>query len=113
MQLAVDLSARPLITSEPIFVELLGLVCGFGPEVRRSAAQLIRQLQSHPLTKVVHQTRDLFGDGLALFEDRDDKGYSLTDCMSMVVCRAHDVSDVLTADRHFEQEGFTALLRGG
>jgi len=36
---------------------------------------------------------------------------SLTDCISMEVMRREGISDVLTNDRHFEQEGFRALFR--
>jgi predicted nucleic acid-binding protein len=42
--------------------------------------------------------------------DAGDKGYSLTDRMSMVVCRQLDIPEVLTHDRHFLQDGFTILL---
>jgi len=40
-----------------------------------------------------------------------DKGYSLTDCISMETMRHEGITDVLTNDAHFEQEGFRALLR--
>ncbi len=36
----------------------------------------------------------------------------MTDCISMVVCRERGITDVLTYDRDFEQEGFVAMLRG-
>jgi len=41
---------------------------------------------------------------------RLDKGYSLTDCRSMAALRALGVSEVLTNDHHFTQEGFTILF---
>ncbi len=41
---------------------------------------------------------------------RLDKEYSLTDCMGMVICREYGITDVLTHDHHFAQEGFTILL---
>jgi predicted nucleic acid-binding protein len=34
----------------------------------------------------------------------------MVDCMSMVLCRERGIREVLTADRDFEQEGFTILL---
>jgi predicted nucleic acid-binding protein len=37
---------------------------------------------------------------------RPDKGYSLTDCISMQTMRKEGLTEVLTKDRHFEQEGF-------
>jgi uncharacterized protein len=42
---------------------------------------------------------------------RLDKGYSLKDCISMHTMRQRGISEVLTNDRHFEQEGFRALFR--
>ena len=48
---------------------------------------------------------------MALYEARPDKGYSLTDCISMQTMRQEGLSEVLTNDRHFEQEGFRALFR--
>ncbi len=59
---------------------------------------------------IIHQSADLFFAGVDLYRRRLDKGYSLTDCMAMVLCREQDITDVLTHDRHFEQEGFAILL---
>lgn len=35
----------------------------------------------------------------------------MVDCISMQICRARRITDVLTGDRDFEQERFIALLR--
>jgi predicted nucleic acid-binding protein len=50
-------------------------------------------------------------DGLALYNSRPDKGYSLTDCISMQTMRREGLSEALTNHRHFEQEGFRAVFR--
>lgn len=42
-----------------------------------------------------------------------DKEWSFTDCVSFVVMRESRVMDAFTADHHFEQAGFVALLRQG
>jgi predicted nucleic acid-binding protein len=73
-------------------------------------ANLIDQLRADPEVMIIHQTRDLFFAGVDLYWKRLDKGYSLTDCMPMLVCRAESISQVLTHDRHFQQEGFEILL---
>ena len=52
-------------------------------------------------------------DEIALYNARPDKGYSLADCISMQIMRREGLTDVLTNDRHFEQEGFRALFRSG
>lgn len=41
-----------------------------------------------------------------------DKGWSLTDCASCLIMNADSINEALTHDRHFEQMGFRALLRG-
>ncbi len=52
-----------------------------------------------------------FLEALELYESRLDKGYSLTDCISMNVCHKLGITQVLTHDHHFEQEGFSILLQ--
>jgi len=61
--------------------------------------------------KVIQQTRDGFLKGLERYENRKDKQYSLTDCISMNVMESNSLSEVLTNDHHFEQEGFSALMQ--
>jgi len=61
---------------------------------------------------VLPQTRADFDAALALYEARPDKGYSLTDCRSMLALRALGIAEVLTNDHHFTQEGFTIPFPG-
>jgi uncharacterized protein len=61
--------------------------------------------------RVVPQSHESFLKGLALYEARPDKRYSLTDCISMQTMRYEGLTEALTNDRHFEQEGFRALFR--
>ena len=49
--------------------------------------------------------------GLELYRARPDKHYSLTDCISMQTMRKEGITEALTNDPHFEQEGFLALFR--
>lgn len=81
-----------------------------GSDARLVAVELVDALRADPRITIVHQTADLFFAGVDLYRRRLDKGYSLTDCMSMVLCREQGIADVRTHDRHFEQEGFAILL---
>ena len=38
-------------------------------------------------------------------------GYSLTDCVSMVVMKQLGITEVLTHDKHFTQENFRILFQ--
>jgi uncharacterized protein len=95
-----------LVTSDEVLDEVLAHFSAFGPAMRPRAATIIRQVLAHPDIEVVPQSRQSFLDALALYEARPDKDYSLTDCSSMVTMRARGMTEVLTRDAHFAQEGF-------
>ena len=48
--------------------------------------------------------------GLELNEQRPDKGYSLMDCISMNTMRQLKLTEALTHDKHFVQEGFAIVF---
>lgn len=99
-----------LITTEDVLIEVLTYFGSLGPEVRRTAARVVRAILGDPDVEVVSHTSETFMEGLELYEARLDKSYSMVDCMSMQVMRNRDLNDVLTHDQHFNQEGFTVLL---
>ena len=74
------------------------------------AGTLIHDLRSDPDVEVLAQTRADFDAALALYEARLDKAYSLTDCRSMLALGTLGITEVLTNDHHFTQEGFTILF---
>ena len=59
---------------------------------------------------MVPQTHDGFLTALELYEQRLDKQYSMTDCISMQAMRSLGVTEVLTHDEHFTQAGFQILF---
>jgi predicted nucleic acid-binding protein len=100
-----------LVTSEPVLVEVLTRLAKYGPEVRRTAIKFADDVPADRRFVLVPQTSGLFRAGLDLLRRRPDKTYSMTDCMSMVICGEREIIDVLTADHDFEQERFNILLR--
>jgi len=50
--------------------------------------------------------------GLALYRGRQDKDWGLTDCLSFALMEQEGMREALTADVHFRQAGFRALLLG-
>jgi len=99
-----------LLTTDEVLTEVLNWFSRSGPHWRGEASTLIHALRSDPDVDVLPQTRADFDAAHALYEARPDKEYSLTDCRSMVALRALGVSEVLTNDHHFTQEGFTILF---
>jgi len=99
-----------LVTTDEVLTEFLAALSK-GEHMRRQAAKMVRAIQANPNIRVVPQTRDSFLKGLTLYEDRSDKEYSLTDCISMNVMRSESIVQVLTHDHHFEQENFSVLMK--
>ena len=72
-------------------------------------ARLNRRDQHHE--RVLQFSRELLDRALDLYHQHADKGWTLTDCVSFVIMRERNVTEALTGDKHFEQAGFTALLK--
>lgn len=99
------------VTSEMVLTELLNALCGRGEYLRDAALSIVDNLRQDSTVQIIPQTPQLFDQALTFYRQRRDKNYSLTDCASMLIMRQEKISDVLTFDRHFQQEGFNALLR--
>ena len=104
------LGAHHLTTTDAVLDEFLAAYSAEASYLRQRAAATVRRLLASSQVTVIHQTRTLFLEGLSLYEARPDKQYSLTDCVSMHVMRREGLTDILTNDRHFTQEGFRILL---
>ena len=99
-----------LITTDEVLVEVLAFFSEYGAEMRKTAVRLVRAVLANPNVTVTPQTRDSFLRGIRHYEQRLDKEFSLTDCISMETMRDHNLHEVLTHDHHFAQEGFTVLF---
>lgn len=100
-----------LFTTDAVLTEFLNALADKGPLIRAAAVKMVEAIRSNSQVTVVPQSRRAFSRSLAFYKSRPDKGYSLTDCGSMLLMRERHLSEALTTDRHFEQEGFVALLR--
>ena len=111
VELEAGLVNSNLITSESVLIELLNFFSDFPPQMREATAKIAsRCLQDIEIETIRHSPSD-FEHGLELYASRLDKGYSLTDCISMNLMREREITQVFTHDHHFEQEGFEALFR--
>jgi len=87
-------------------VEVLDALAG--TRHRRAATAIATMLRQYAM--VVPATTALLEQASALYEARADKEWGLTDCASFVVMQREGITQALTADRHFQQAGFEALL---
>ena len=108
--LALDQSLdSAMVTTEWVLTEVADALSA--PACRGLVLELIEALGDDVGVLVQPATHELFERGLHLYSERFDKGWSLTDCISFVVMQDQGIQDALTADHHFEQAGFRALLR--
>jgi predicted nucleic acid-binding protein len=93
-----------------VLAEFLAFYSAGGAVTRQRAAAKTRQILQDPQIDVLPPSQATLLDGLALYESRLDKHYSLTDCISMHMMRREGLTEVLTNDHHFTQEGFHILF---
>jgi predicted nucleic acid-binding protein len=107
---SLTLAGCHLVTTHEVLTEVLNAFCEAGPALRREAVELVRDLSADTAVTVLPQSAQTFLSGLALYEARSDKGYSLTECISMETMRQEGITEILTHDNHFTQEGFAILF---
>jgi hypothetical protein len=108
LQWSLDVK-RPAVVTDFVLIEV-GNAFSREP-FRAKFVELARSLRADANTTVVPASRELVDKGLDLFARREDKEWSLTDCISFVVMRQHGLTEALTGDHHFEQAGFTIFLK--
>lgn len=101
--------AGSMVTTDWVVTELAdGLA---RTRTRHALIELIDSLRMDSAVRIVPAGRRLLDRGWDLYRRRPDKEWSLTDCISFVVMRQMKLRAALTADQHFEQAGFHALLK--
>ena len=101
--------ADPLVTTDAVLTEVADALCR--ADRRRWAVDVIEAIRSDRTITSVPGSVKLFTESFKLYTARPDKDWSLTDCMSFVVMKNRKIEQALTADTHYVQAGFRALLR--
>jgi uncharacterized protein len=110
LAISQTLQGVTVVTTEEVLTEVLAFFSERSWYLRQVAAAYVDDILTDLDIVVRQQSHQSFLDGFALYKARPDKGYSLTDCISMEVMRDEDIREILTHDNHFTQEGFTILL---
>lgn len=100
-----------VVTTEMVLAEFLNALGEWGEQFRRTAVQVVDALIENPNVVVVPQTSLQFRTALDRFRERSDKGWSLTDCASFLEMENRGIREALAHDHHYQQAGFTLLLR--
>ena len=105
----IDDSTHGRLTHSHVLAELvaLALVRRFP---RAKVLEFVVDLVDNPDIETVWVDEQLHREAIQLLLARQDKGYSLCDAVSFILMRQRGITNGLTTDRHFEQEGFIRLL---
>jgi uncharacterized protein len=102
---------RPLLSTDYVLVELADGLAAV--RFRERASSIITALRASSSVTIIGATAQLLDAALALYSERSDKDWGLTDCTSFVVMREQRSVTALTTDAHFRQAGFHAPLLDG
>ena len=106
-----ELHPFKIITTHEVLIEFMNYFADRGLSLRAKAVQLMQGILVNPNVEIAPQSQDSFRAGFQLYQNRLDKGYSLTDCISMACMYRKSLTQVLTHGHHFAQEGFELLLK--
>ncbi len=98
------------LTTSYVLVELVSLMIARRVN-QESMLGFVRSIEEDRRIGLVWVTQELHDSGMGLLGRRLDKTYTLCDAVSFTLMDEYGISEALTTDRHFEQEGFTRLLK--
>jgi hypothetical protein len=101
-------SGTRMVTTRAVCLEIGNTLAS--EQHRQKGVELLTGMEKDPRFEIIPLTDDLYADGMALFAERRDKEWSLTDCVSFLVMQRRGIRRALTADNHFRQAGFEPLL---
>ena len=76
-----------------------------------AAVDFGEKIHSSKAVQIIHIIEEIEEQAWELFKQYSDKTFSFTDCTSFIVMRQFGLNEAFTSDHHFEQMGFTVLLK--
>lgn len=98
-----------LLTTRAILIEIGDAMAG--QSRRKAGIIMLESLENDDNLEIFPNSEELYSKAFDLFAARPDNEWGMTDCISFVVMKEYDISETLTADVHFQQAGFVALMR--
>ncbi|MEH2241452.1 type II toxin-antitoxin system VapC family toxin [Nostoc sp.] len=98
-----------LVTTQAVMLEI-GNALSQRP-YRQAAIILLNSLVADSKVEIVPLSQELYERAFELYRERTEKEWGFGDCVSFIVMQYSGITEALTADEHFQQAGFRALLR--
>lgn len=111
MGLAPRIKGAIIVTSDWVLNELLTFFTNRGELLKQKALAVCDKILENPNVIVEPASRNSFTEAVNKYQTELSKRYSFVDCTSFNIMRARDIQETLSSDTHFEQEGFTKLIK--
>ncbi len=102
-------AARACLTHNYILAEFVPLSQVRGLP-REKSLTFSESILTDSAIEIIWVDAGLHHKAVELMQVRQDKTYSLCDAVSFVIMRERQITEALTTDKHFSQEGFIRLL---
>ena len=101
-------TAAEVVITEAVLIEVGNLL--HSVQYRQRAAEFIDACYGTTNVTIVSVDTELLRKAVDFYRLHQDKDWGLTDCISFVVMKEHGLIIAMTADAHFQQAGFRALM---
>jgi len=98
-----------LITTNYVVVETINALSKV--EFRKTVIEFIDKLEKSPSVQIIRITDEIYNNAWTFYKQRMDKDWGITDCTSFEVMRAFNVKKAFTNDKHFEQAGYSLVVK--
>lgn len=105
----IEDAKKKFITTHGVILEVANTFSS--AKYKPIAIRLIEHVSQSEKWKIRNIDNELMEKGVEEFKRMKDKDWSLVDCISIIISKEHQIIDVMTNDHHFEQAGFTILLK--
>ncbi|MBI5651524.1 MAG: type II toxin-antitoxin system VapC family toxin [Chloroflexi bacterium] len=102
-------SKTRLVTTRAVCLEIGNALAKL--KYRQAAIKLLRSIENDPNIEITALSEELYRRAFQLYQERRDKEWGLTDCISFTLMQNRGIHQALTTDEHFQQIGFRVLLR--
>ncbi len=106
LKLSVIFENTPIITTNIILLEIGNALA---KNFKQQAIELIDAILSSEEAQLINLDAALFQKGYEFYQKYQDKNWGLVDCISFVVMKENNITDVLSFDSDFKQAGFRLL----
>jgi predicted nucleic acid-binding protein len=101
-------TAGEVVITEAVLIEVVNIL--HSVQHRQRAAEFIDACYETANVTIVSMDTELLRRAIDFYRLHQDKAWGLTDCISFVVMKERGLIIAITADAHFQQAGFRALM---